>query len=409
MKTRALPVSCRRPAPAVTLVLMLSLTACDKGGNTYVPPPPPSVTVAQPLIKPVTDYLEQTGSASSVASVDLVARVEGYLDSVDFVDGSIVDKGDLLFVIEQAPYQADVKQAEATLEQQQAQLTRASEEYDRQLRLVKKNASSQTEVEKWLSERNSAAAGVEQAKANIEIAKINLGYTEVRAPFRGRIGRHLVDKGNLVGSPSPTKLATIEQIQPIYVYFNLDEQTVQRVRNMMRARGLGPADIDKVPVYVGLQTEKGYPHEGKLDFVDTGIDPSTGTLEVRALLPNKDDVILPGMFVRVHLPIERKKSALLVSNRVLGVDQAGTYVLVVSSENLVAQRTVEIGALVEGNRVVKKGLQASDWVVVEGLQRATPGTKVTVTRRKTADANAAVTSSGEAAQAASKPKSDDAR
>lgn len=385
---------------------MLSLTACDKGGNTYVPPPPPQVTVAHPLIQPVTDYLEQTGSASSVATVDLVARVAGYLDSVDFADGSVVDKDKLLFVIEQAPYQADLKQAEATLEQQQAQLTRASEEYDRQLRLVKKNASSQTEVEKWLAERNSAAAGVDQAKANIEIAKINLGYTEVKAPFNGRIGRHLVDEGNLVGSPSPTKLATIEQVQPIYAYFNLDEQTVQRLRATMRSQGLGPEDIDKVPVYVGLQTEKGYPHEGKLDFVDTGIDPSTGTLEVRALFPNKDQVILPGMFVRVRLPVERKESALLVSNRVLGVDQAGSYVLVVNSNDLVEQRTVEIGALVEDKRVITKGLEATDWVVVEGLQRATPGTKVSVTRQKATAASQVP--DGDASPAASKPETDPA-
>lgn len=385
---------------------MLSLTACDKGGNTYVPPPPPQVTVAHPLIQPVTDYLEQTGSASSVATVDLVARVAGYLDSVDFADGSVVDKDKLLFVIEQAPYQADLKQAEATLEQQQAQLTRASEEYDRQLRLVKKNASSQTEVEKWLAERNSAAAGVDQAKANIEIAKINLGYTEVKAPFNGRIGRHLVDEGNLVGSPSPTKLATIEQVQPIYAYFNLDEQTVQRLRATMRSQGLGPEDIDKVPVYVGLQTEKGYPHEGKLDFVDTGIDPSTGTLEVRALFPNKDQVILPGMFVRVRLPVERKESALLVSNRVLGVDQAGSYVLVVNSNDLVEQRTVEIGALVEDKRVITKGLEATDRVVVEGLQRATPGTKVSVTRQKATAASQVP--DGDASPAASKPETDPA-
>jgi multidrug efflux system membrane fusion protein len=402
MKIRALPVSYRRPAPAATFVLVLSLAACEKGGNTYVPPPPPSVTVAHPVIQTVTDYLKQTGSASSLATVDLVARVAGYLDSVDFVDGSIVDKGDLLFVIEQAPYEADAKQAEATLAQQQAQLTRARDEYDRQLRLVKKHASSQTEVEKWLAERNSAAAGVDQAKADVEIAKINLGYTEVKAPFKGRIGRHLVDKGNLVGSPSPTKLATIKQIQPIYVYFNLDEPTVQRLRSMMRAQGLGRADIDKVPVYVGLQTEKGYPHEGRLDFVDTGIDPSTGTLEVRALLPNKDQLILPGMFVRVHLPVERKKSALLVSNRVLGVDQTGSYVLTVNADNLVEQRTVQIGALVDGQRVITKGLEASDWVVVEGLQRATPGTKVTVTRGKATAADPVP--DGDTSSAVSKPK-----
>jgi multidrug efflux system membrane fusion protein len=228
---------------------------------------------------------------------------------------------------------------------------------------------------------NSALAGIDQAKANIEIAKINLGYTKVTAPFTGRIGRHLVDVGNLVGTPSPTKLATIEQIQPIYVYFNVDEQTVLRIRTMMRERGLGPADAKKVPVAVGLQTEEGYPHKGKLDFVDTGIDPSTGTLQVRALLPNDDRSILPGVFVRVQVPVGHDTHAVLVSNHVLGVDQAGSYVLVVDADDLVQQRTVETGALVGAQRVITKGLEPTDWVVVEGLQRATPGTKVKVTRK----------------------------
>jgi RND family efflux transporter MFP subunit len=307
----------------------------------------------------------------------------------------MVDKGKLLFVIEQAPYKANLDLAEATLAQQQAQLTRAGEEYDRQLRLVKQSAGSQANVEKWLAERNSAAAAVAEAKANIEIARINLSYTEVKAPFRGRIGRHLVDAGNLVGSPGPTSLAVIDEIQPIYVYFNLDEPTVLRIRAAMRARGLGPSDIDKIPVYVGLQNEKGYPHEGKLDFVATGIDTSTGTLQMRALLPNDDRAILPGMFVRVHVPVERNKDSLLVSNRLLAVDQTGTYLLVVNAQDVVEQRTVEIGALVNGNRVITKGLQASDWVVVEGIQRAAPGTKVTVTRQKEEKAAAASQTAGE--------------
>ncbi|MCG6860301.1 MAG: efflux RND transporter periplasmic adaptor subunit [Chromatiaceae bacterium] len=403
MKRRSLPHVHSRPLLAGTLVLLLSLAACDKGGNTYVAPPPPAVTVAHPVVQPVTDYLEQTGSASAVAAVDLVARVAGYLESVKFVDGSIVDKGELLFVIEQAPYEADVKLAEATLEQQQAQLTRATEEYKRQLRLIKQKASSQADVEKWLSERNSAAAGVDEAKANIEIAKINLGYTEVRAPFKGRISRHLVDAGNLVGSPGPTKLATIEQIQPIYAYFNVDEPTVLRIRSLMRKRGTGPTNVDKIPVNLGLQNEQGYPHKGRLDYVDTGIDPSTGTLQVRAVLPNSDDSILPGMFARVQIPVERNEHALLVRNRALSVDQAGSYLLVVNADDVVEQRAVELGTLINGMRVVTKGVETSDWVVVEGLQRATPGTKVTVTRQEKATAGAEPGT--ESAPAASAPES----
>ncbi len=381
MKLTPFPLPHGRLLPVGVLAVLLSVSACGERGNKYEPPPPPPVTVAHPVVKQVTNYLDLTGSASAVAAVDLVARVPGYLESVGFKDGSIVDKGEMLFTIEPDTYEANVKLAEATLAEQQAQLTRASEEYQRQLRLVKQSASAEADVEKWLAERNSAAAGVDQAKANIQIAKINLGYTKVTAPFTGRIGRHLVDVGNLVGTPSPTKLATIEQIQPIYVYFNVDEPTVLRIHAMMRERGLGPGDVTKIPVYVSLQTEAGFPHAGRLDFVDTGIDSSTGTLEVRAVFPNKDRILIPGAFVRVHVPVDRKEHALLVSNRVLGVDQTGTYVLVVNSDDVVEQRAVELGALVGDMRVITKGLETTDWVVVEGLQRATPGTKVAVTRK----------------------------
>jgi multidrug efflux system membrane fusion protein len=380
MNRRLLPIEGCGLLTAVTLAVLLSLSACENAGNSYEPPPPAPVTVDYPVIRPVTNYLEQTGSASAVTSVNLVARVPGYLDSVNFRDGSIVDKGDLLFVIEPASYEANVKLAKATLAQQQAQLTRNSDEYDRQLRLVKQSASSQANVEKWLAERNSAAAAVDQARANLDIARINLGYTRVTAPFTGRIGRHLVDAGNLVGTPSPTTLATIEQIDPIDVYFSVDEPDVLRIHAMIRRRGLGPADVGHVPVYVGLQTEKGYPHEGRLDFIDTGVDPSTGTLQVRAVFPNSDRVLLPGVFVRVRVPVGHEDHALLVSNRALGVDQTGSYVLVVNAGDVVEQRTVEVGALVGGLRVITGGLTKSDRVVVEGMQRATPGTKVAVTR-----------------------------
>jgi multidrug efflux system membrane fusion protein len=387
MMRKALIIGAGRALAPWALAPLL-LAGCGDDRNRYVPPPPPAVTVTHPVVKAVTHYLDLTGSASAAATVDLVARVPGYLQSVDFKDGTVVKQGDLLFVIEPAPYEANLQLAEATLAQQQAQLSRASSEYARQTRLVKQSASSQADLEKWLSERNSAAAAVDEAKANIEIAKLNLGYTRVTAPFTGRIGRHLVDVGNLVGTPSPTKLATLEEIEPIYVYFNVDEPTVLRIRTLIRARGLGPSDLHKVPVFVGLQTEQGYPHEGRLDFIDTGIDPSTGTLQVRAALPNQDRALLPGMFVRVHVPVGEDPRALLVSNRVLGVDQQGSYLLVVNADDVVEQRVVETGALVDGMRVIRKGVAPGDWVVVDGLQRATPGTKVAVTRKETPAAEA---------------------
>jgi multidrug efflux system membrane fusion protein len=379
MIRRGLSDRTRGPGCAGVLAALL-LSACGDAGNSYHPPPPPPVKVARPVIRSVADHLELTGSASALASVDLVARVPGYLQSVNFKDGAIVNKGDLLFVIERDSYEADVKLSEATLAQQQAQLIRARDEYERQLRLVKQSASSQASLEKWRAERDSAAAAVEQARANLDIARINLGYTKVTAPFTGRIGRHLVDAGNLVGTPSPTKLATIEQIEPIDVYFNVDEPDVLRIHAMIRRQGLGPGDIDRMPVYAGLQTDTGYPRAGRLDFIDTGLDPSTGTLQVRAAFPNADHAILPGMFVRVRVPYGQDDQALLVSNRALGVDQSGSYLLVVNADDVVEQRTVETGVLADGLRVITRGLGKDDWVVVEGLQRATPGAKVAVTR-----------------------------
>lgn len=387
-------------------LLSVALSACGNQGNRYVPPPLPEVTVAQATLKPVTDYLKLTGTASATATVNLVARVPGYLDSIGFTDGTLVNKGDLLFVIEQAPYQANVDLAQATLAQQQAQLTRASEEYDRQVRLVKQNASSQTSLEKWLADRDSASAAVGEAKANLEIAKINLGYTKVLAPFTGRIGRHLVDAGNLVGTPSPTSLATLEQIEPIYVYFNIDEPAVLRLRAKIREQGLGLADINKIAVDVALQTEDGYPHEGRLDYVAPGFDTATGTLQVRAVLPNTDRALMPGAFVRVRLPEGHQAKALLVTDRALGVDQTGSYLLVVNDKNLVEQRTVEIGALVDGMRVITKGLDETDWVVVEGLQKATPGTEVKVTR---ADSGGGIPPAATTPVGASDPKTPAAR
>jgi len=379
MNRRRLSNRIRRSGCAGVLAALL-LSACGDAGNSYHPPPPPPVKVARPVVRSVADNLELTGSASALASVDLVARVPGYLQSVNFKDGAIVNKGDLLFVIERDSYEANAKLSEATLAQQQAQLIRARDEYERQLRLVKQSASSQANLEKWRAERDSAAAAVDQARANLDIARINLGYTKVTAPFTGRIGRHLVDAGNLVGTPSPTKLATIEQIEPIDVYFNVDEPDVLRIHAMIRREGLGPGDIARMPVYAGLQTDTGYPRAGRLDFIDTGLDPSTGTLQVRAAFPNVDHAILPGMFVRVRVPYGQDDQALLVSNRALGVDQSGSYLLVVNADAVVEQRTVKTGALVDDLRVITSGLGKDDWVVVEGLQRATPGAKVAVTR-----------------------------
>lgn len=362
------------------LALAALAAGCDQK-NEYVPPPPPPVAVGQPVKQQVVDYLELTGTTQSSLSVTLTARVEGFLESVNFKDGSFVKQGDLLFVIEPAPYEAKVAQQQAAVEQQQALLDHASSEYDRQLRLVKQSATSESNVEKWKSDRDSYQAALDGAKANLDMARINLGYTRVVAPFDGRIGRHLVDPGNLVGAGTPTKLATIDKLDPMYAYFNVSERDVLRIRDSLRKRGLArPGAEQNVPVQVGLQTEQGYPHQGRLDFIDTGIDASTGTLALRALLPNADRTFLPGLFVRIRVPYERRDDALLVTERAVGVDQSGRYVLVVNKDNVVEQRPVQVGALIDGMRVLEKGVAADDWIVVDGLQRAVPGAKVSPQR-----------------------------
>jgi membrane fusion protein, multidrug efflux system len=359
---------------ALTLLPVL-LWACGEE-NTYVPPPPPPVTVSQPVRQTVTDYIEVSGNIQSSNSVDLVARVEGYLQSVDFKDGTFVKKGDLLFVIEPAPYQAQVELQQAIVAQQQATLVQATDEYARQQRLIKQNATSQSEVENWRAQQGTAQAAVEEANANLEIAKINLGYTKIVAPFDGRMGRHQVDPGNLVGAGSPTELATIQQLAPIYVYFNVDENDVLRVRASMRAVGQTVANMGPVKLGVGLQNETGYPHEATLDFIESDVDQSTGTLQVRGSIPNHDYAFLPGMFVRVRVPVGTIEDALLVPDRALGIDQRGHYLLLVGADDEVEQRPVVIGELLDGMRVISQGLAAEDWVVVGGIQRAIPGNKV---------------------------------
>ncbi len=368
MKPRSPETPTPEPPAAARALLAVSaavlLAACGKS-NQYHPPPPPAVTVSKPLNLPVTDYLQATGSVAASKTVDLVARVEGYLRSVDFKDGSLVKSGDLLFVIEPEPYAAK-------LASQQAQLLNAQSEYERQLRMIKENATSQANVEKWQSQRDQAAAAV-------TLAKINLAYTRITAPFTGRIGRHLVDPGNLVGSAgSATKLATLEQIQPAYVYFSINERDVLRVRAAARARGTPiNAEAPAVPVMLGLQTESGYPHEGTLDFANTGLDTGSGTLQLRAIVPNPERLFLPGLFARLRIALDAPTPRLTVPDRIVGNDQVGAYVFVVSAEHKVVQQRVETGSVENGMRAILSGLAPDSEVVVDGLQNAIAGNTVT--------------------------------
>lgn len=340
-------------------------------------PAPPVVIVQKPKLMKIGQYVTQTGNTVAFQSVDLVARIEGYLDAIKFTDGAFVKKNQELFIIEPEPYLEQLRAAEAKVAAQKANYAYAKSEYARQQRMYKQNATSLNSVEKWKAKVEEAQAEVDKAEADATNAAITYGYTHVSAPFDGRMGRHLVDVGNLVGHGAATDLATIEQIDPIYVYFNLNELDLIRIRNAARKRGYKPMELVKIPVEVALQDEKGFPHKGTLDFVNTGLNASTGTMEFRALLPNKGYPLVPGLFVQVRVPISEPSPKLTIPDTSVQYDQIGPYVLVVDKDNYVLTKRVTLGGLENGVRAITKGLDAQDSVIVSGLQNATPNHQVT--------------------------------
>lgn len=351
-------------------------------------PRPPKVVVQKPVMENLTDYVMQTGTTIAFQSVNLVARVEGYLDKVNFTDGSFVQKNKELLVIEPKPYLEKLNAEKAMVIADESAYAYAKTEYARQQRMYKQNATSLNNVEKWRAKTEEYKAEISKAKANEEIAKINYSYTHILAPFDGRIGRHLVDVGNLVGHGEATKLAVIEQISPIYVYFNLNELDLIKIRKAAKAQGMKPSDINTVEVEVEMQSESGFPHKGTLDFVNTGLNASTGTMEFRAVLPNEDLVLLPGLFVRVRIPTSKPIPKLTVPESALQYDQVGAYLLTVDKNNVVEVKRVDTGASNKGKKAILKGLNKETQVVVEGIQKAIPGNKVTpVNLQETAKKN----------------------
>jgi RND family efflux transporter MFP subunit len=359
----------------------VALTACEQ--NTFVPPPPPKVEVAVPVQKTITRYLDATGNAAAIKNVDLVARVQGFLQSIDYKDGTFVKEGTTLFTIEPETYKLKLEQAQAAEAGAQATVKQAEADYKRQVELVQRQAVSQATLDTSTSTRDNAQANLQQAQANTKIAQVNYGYTNVTAPFDGIVTAHQVSVGELVGVSSPTQLATIVALDPIYVNFNVNEQDVLKFREEARRRGVTAADIRQLPIEVGLQTETGYPHKGTLDYVSPTLNQSTGTIAVRGVLQNADRALLPGFFVRIRVPFDEEKNALLVPDAALGADQAGRYVLVVNADNVVEQRKVQTGPLDGGLRVIESGLKGEDKVVIAGLLRAIPGQKVDPQLQKT--------------------------
>ena len=345
------------------LLLGVLVSSCVKKNN--FPQQIPEVVVATPLKEMVTKYDDNTGTIAATQQINLVARVEGFLESINFNDGQRVKKGDLLFVIEQASYIEKVKRAQATLDYDNS-------EYQRQLGMLKENATSQAEVEQYLSQ-------VQVAKADLELAKINLSYTEVKAPFDGLLGAHQVDVGTLVGSnpTTPTVLVSLEAIVPVYVNFNINMSDALVLREELKELGQGSKEVvGTLPVNVALSNEKGFPHRGVLDFVNNSLDTSTGTMQVRAIFPNEDLALIPGFFVNVRVAIGPPFLALTIPNAIIQSDQAGEFVFTVNQKNIVERNDLVLGPHKDTSRAVLKGLGEHDRVIVSGISRVNVGMSV---------------------------------
>jgi RND family efflux transporter MFP subunit len=352
------------------------VVGCSRPQAAPPPAKPPSVLVALPVSREVTDYEEVTGRTEAVETVEVRARVTGYLKKVHFEDGATVEKDDPLFQIDPDWYEAELARAVANVNQGEARVRRLEADQRRTESLVSRNAASQADVDRIQGDLDEAVASLEAAKAARKLAEINLAYSRVVAPFSGVVSRRAVDPGNLVKADETT-LTSIIRVDPIYVYFAVDERTLLRVRRTMHEGQFETSADERVRIRVGLADEEGrFPHEGTIDFVDNRVDPETGTLRLRGVVPNSEKLLSPGLFVRVRVQVGKPYSALLVPERALGSDQGQKFLYVVSDSDEATQRQVKVGSLHEGLRVVTHGLEPGERIIVSGLQRVRSGMQV---------------------------------
>lgn len=372
----------------LALGLVLTLAPGCARHEEQGPPPPPEVTVAQPVEREISVDLEATGTVTGLETVEVRARVQGFVEKIHFRAGSIVEEGELLFTIDPRPFQARLAQAEAELAGKEASLQLARSNLAKAKALAKNQVLAEQELDTRTAQYDQAVADVALARANVESARLDLGYTEVRAPIGGRIGRNLVDQGALVGASEPTLLATIVNDARVYAYFDVSErQMLDYLRGNPTARQVSDSAQPPQTVYLARADQKDYPYRGTIDSADNQLDPETGTLRIRAVFDNPDRSIVPGTFVRLKVPMSREQ-AVLVPDLAIGTDQAGRYVLVVGQDNVVERRGIEVGTLVDRMRHVVEGVTPDQWIVVNGLQRARPGMPV-VPQRSTAEAQLA--------------------
>jgi RND family efflux transporter MFP subunit len=360
-------------------LLVLALAACREA-----PPPqsPPTVTISPALHREVAEWDEFTGHFEAVDAVEVRPRVSGFLERVAFAEGATVRKGEVLFTIDPRPYEAQVARAEAELEQARTRSQLAAGELERAQRLVSTQAISREELDTRTSGRAESDAAVRSAEAALRAARLDLEWTVVRAPITGRVGRAEVTPGNLVqaDSPAATRLTTIVSLDPIYVYFDTDEQAYLKYLHALRGTGSASGASGGRPVFIGLASDSGFPHQGRLDFVDNRVDPSAGTMRVRAVVANGSRTFAPGLFARVRLVGGDLQSTTLIQDQAIGTDQDRKFVLVLKPDSTVEYRAITVGRMVDGLRVVQSGLKPGEEVVVNGLLRVRPGMKVAATR-----------------------------
>lgn len=361
----------------ILLLISLGIAGCGKATTAEIKTPPVPVTVSHPVEWKVGDYADFTSQTAAVESVEVRARVNGYLDKILFKEGMLVKKGDLLFEIDPRPYQAQVDFAQAQVAANEALLKKAKADNSRYKILAARspNAVTQQDLDQYQAAEDQAVANVGTAKATLETNELNLGFTKVISPIDGRAGRFAITVGNLVQQDA-TLLTTIVSVDPIYAYADVDEHTVLHVRDLIRQGKAKSARDAELHVKLGLANEKGFPRDGIVNFVDNQVNPKTGTLRVRAVFPNADGFLTPGLFARVRIPIGEPHEALLISDRAIDTDQGQKIVYVVDSDNKIISRPVDLGTLQDGLRVIESGLTPSDRVVVNGLQRIRPGVTV---------------------------------
>jgi membrane fusion protein, multidrug efflux system len=360
--------------------ILLSLAALVFAGcNQQAPPPalpPPVVTVGKPILREIVEWDYFTAQTQAVDNVSIRPRVSGYIDNITFRAGSVVDQGELLFVIDPRPYQAALDQATGQLRQAQAQQKLNDANLARAEDLFQRHVIAKQDYDNAVAQKNVSDAQVIAAEAAVESARLNLGFTQITAPLRGQIGRELVTLGNLVQTDQ-TELTTLVSIDPIYAYFNVDERSVMRYREARKTKNSTETEAAKIPVYLQLEGEKGFPHEGVIDFVNNTFDPSTGTLQTRGLFPNPTGFIIAGSFGTIRIAGTPKYQAVLVADRVIGTDQDPRYAIVVQPDGIAKYQRVVTGPLVDGLRVIREGLKGDELVVIEGVSKVRPNSKVT--------------------------------